>query len=338
MPQAACILGCEGLVLRDSEAAFLRHANPWGMILFRRNVQDPAQLRRLTADLRAALGRDAPILIDQEGGQVARLRPPHWREWLPPLEQVARSGTGAARGLWLRYRLIAEELHALGIDANCAPCADIAGPRTHAFLRSRCMGHSAREVATNVRATAEGLLAGGVLPVLKHLPGHGRAEADSHHDLPSTDASADDLLKEDFAPFRALADLPLAMTAHVRYTAYDDAAATLSGRMIALIRDEIGFDGLLITDDISMQALSGSLATRSAAAIAAGCDVVLHCTGVLSEMEAVVAASGTLTPIAEARAAAALARRTPPLPIDSAALATELEALLQGPPDDPTRV
>jgi beta-N-acetylhexosaminidase len=335
MPPAACILGCEGFALGGSEAAFLRQANPWGMILFRRNVQDPVQLQRLTADLREALGRDAPILIDQEGGQVARLRPPHWRQWLAPLDQVARTGPAAARGLWLRYRLIAAELHAVGIDTDCAPSADIAGPRTHPFLRDRCIGTSAREVATNARAAAEGLLAGGVLPVLKHLPGHGRGEADSHHDLPATDAAAADLRAEDFAPFRALSDLPLAMTAHLRYAAFDDAPATLSPRMIALIRDEIGFDGLLMTDDISMQALSGSLGARSAAAIAAGCDAVLHCTGVIAEMEAVVAACGALVPAAQARASRALARRAPPLPIDSEALAAELEALLQGPSDDP---
>ena len=327
---AAAILGCAGPELGVDEAAFFRAADPWGFILFTRNVADPWQLARLVADLRGCVGREAPVLIDQEGGQVVRLRPPHWRAWGDPLDLAARAGP---RAFWLRYRLIAAELAALGIDANCAPVADIAGPRTHPFLRPRCLGLSAAEVAANAAAAADGLLAGGVLPVLKHLPGHGRAEADSHLALPVVRASADALAATDFAPFRALAGLPMAMTAHLHYPALDTAPATLSARIIGLIRAEIGFHGLLMTDDISMQALAGSVAARSAGAIAAGCDVVLHCNGSRDEMEAVVAAAGPLAPAAVARAAAALARRRPPEPIDSRDLAAELEALLQGPPD-----
>ncbi|MBK5947563.1 beta-hexosaminidase [Rhodobacter veldkampii DSM 11550] len=330
MAAGATILGCAGAVLTPDETAFFRAADPWGFILFARNVETPDQLRRLTGDLRAGVGRAAPILIDQEGGRVARLRPPHWRDWLPPLDQVARAGAAAPRSLWLRARLMAAELRAVGIDANCAPCADIAGPRTHPFLRNRCLGETAAEVARNARALAEGLLAGGVLPVVKHIPGHGRAEADSHLHLPTVTATPEDLSATDFAAFAALADLPLGMTAHIRFPAFDDAPATASARMIGLIRDVIGFQGLLMTDDISMQALAGPVGTRAAAAIAAGCDLVLHCNGEMPEMAAVVAAAGRLSPAAEARATAALACRHAPEPADECALTAELTALLAG--------
>ncbi len=329
-PIGATILGCEGAVLSPDEAAFFREANPWGFILFARNVETPDQLRRLTGDLRAALGRDAVVMVDQEGGRVQRLRAPHWREWMAPLDQAEAAGAGAPRSFWLRARIIAEELRAVGIDANCAPTCDIAGPLTHPFLRNRCLGEDVASVSANARALAEGLLAGGVLPVMKHLPGHGRAEADSHHDLPTAVASLADLDATDFAPFRALADLPMGMTAHIRFPALDPAPATQSPRLIALIRDRIGFDGLLMSDDIAMQALSGSIAERSARAIAAGCDLVLHCNGDRAEMAQAVAASGQLAAAAARRATAALARRQTPDPIDIAPLEAELEALLCG--------
>lgn len=326
----ATILGCAGADLSQDEAAFFRDADPLGFILFARNVETPDQLRRLTGDLRAAVGRDAPVLIDQEGGRVQRLRAPQWREWLAPLDQVARAGAGAARSLWLRYRIIADELRAVGIDANCAPTADIAGPKTHPFLRNRCLGTDAATVARLARAVADGLLAGGVLPVMKHMPGHGRAEADSHHDLPVADVALEELEAADFVPFRVLADLPMGMTAHIRYPALDTAPATRSAHIIALIRDRIGFDGLLMTDDISMQALSGSIGARAAGAIAAGCDVVLHCNGSRPEMVEAVAAAGQLGPQASIRAAAALACRRATEPIDMRPLEAELEALLSG--------
>ena len=220
----ATILGVEGLELGRDEAAFLRDADPFGLILFARNVDTPAQVRRLTADLRAALGREAPILIDQEGGRVQRLRAPHWREWLPPLDQMARSRPGAdARGIWIRYRMIAAELHALGIDADCAPSCDIAWPETHPFLKNRCFGFDAAAAARAARAAAEGLLAGGVLPVMKHIPGHGRTLVDSHHHLPVAPAPVAELVETDFAPFRALNDLPMGMTAHIVVPACDAA-------------------------------------------------------------------------------------------------------------------
>ncbi|RBP93771.1 beta-N-acetylhexosaminidase [Rhodobacter sp. 140A] len=331
MTSGATILGCAGAQLDRDEAAFFRAADPWGFILFGRNVETPEQIRRLTGDLRAAVGREAPILIDQEGGRVQRLRAPHWREWLPPLDQARAAGAAAApRSFWLRARIMADELRALGIDANCAPTCDIAGPRTHPFLRNRCFGSDPATVIANARATAEGFLAGGVLPVMKHMPGHGRAEADSHLHLPVVDAPAAELMETDFAPFRALADLPMGMTAHIRFTAFDDAPATQSPRMIGLIRDEIGFDGLLMTDDIGMEALAGGMGARAAASIAAGCDLVLHCKGDRAEMEPAVAAAGRLSPAAAARAEAALARRLAPEPVDIRALEAELEALLGG--------
>jgi len=302
----ACILGCAGPDLGRDEARALARADPWGFIVFARNVDTPARLARLTADLRAAVGRNAPVLVDQEGGRVARLGPPHWRAWPPPLEAAAE-GPAALRA---RYATIAAELRAVGIDTDCAPLADIAGPATHPFLRNRCLGTSAAAVAQTARAVAEGLMAGGVLPVLKHLPGHGRAATDSHAALPRVAAPAAALAATDFAPFAALADLPLGMTAHVVYDSIDpDRPATLSPRVIAMIRTEIGFDGLLMTDDISMGALSGPLGARAAAAIAAGCDVVLHCNGDSAEAAAVAEAAGRLSPAAAARAARALALR-----------------------------
>ncbi len=328
-PASATVLGCAGPALTSAEAAFFRDADPFGFILFARNVETPGQLRRLTGDLREAVGRDAPVLVDQEGGRVQRLRAPHWREWLPPLDEVAGLAPGArGRGLWLRYRLIAAELRAVGIDACCAPSADIAGPDTHPFLRNRCFGSDPATVAEAARAAAEGLLAGGVLPVMKHLPGHGRAVVDSHLHLPRVTADAATLAATDFAAFRALADLPVAMTAHVVFDAFDtEHPATLSPAVIRVIREGIGFAGLLLTDDLSMQALSGTLASRAAAAIAAGCDVALHCNGKRAEMEAVVAAAGRLTTDATVRAEAALARRGPAGTIDTARLEAEFVAL-----------
>ena len=328
----ATILSCAGPALGAEERAFFRAADPWGFILFARNVEAPAQLRRLTASLREAVGREAPVFVDQEGGRVARLGPPHWRAWAPPFDQMARAGEGGARSMWLRYRIIAAELRAVGIDGNCAPCGDIAEPATHPFLRNRCYGSDPETVAKAARAVAEALLEGGVLPVLKHIPGHGRGTVDSHAELPQVDAPRAELLGWDCAPFRALADLPLAMTAHVVYRALDlGLPATLSRACIRTIREEIGFSGLLMTDDISMQALAGPLGTRASASIAAGCDVVLHCNGARDEMEEVVAGVGRLSPLGAARAEAALARRRAPGAIDIPALEAELEALLAGP-------
>ena len=329
MGQGAYILGCEGQTLNAAEAAFFRQAQPWGFILFARNVDNPAQLRQLTDDLRTAVGRDAPVLIDQEGGRVQRMRAPHWREWLPPLDQVDLAGEHAARSMWLRARLIAEELMAVGIDVNCAPSGDIAGADTHVFLQNRCYGRDTDSVTKIARAVAEGLMAGGVLPVPKHIPGHGRANLDSHLSVPHVDVDQATLQAQDFAPFRALNDLSLGMTAHIIFGAIDDRPATISPPVIQMIREDIGFQGVLMTDDISMEALDGDVATRSAAAIAAGCDVVLHCNGKLTEMEQVAAAAGRMQAAAQGRADAALAARPSGQPIDIKAAEAELQVLLK---------
>ena len=326
---AACIFGCEGPALGDAERAFFAETAPWGFILFARNVETPDQLRRLTGDLRDAVGRDAPIFVDQEGGRVQRLRAPYWREWLPPLDTVEAAGPQAPLAMYLRARLIAAELRAVGIDGNCAPTVDIAGPLTHPFLRNRCYGSDLDTVVAVARAVAKGLLDGGVLPVMKHMPGHGRAMIDTHLDLPRVTDAAEDLLRSDFAAFRALADLPLGMTAHIVFSAYDDQPATCSAPMIRVIRDQIGFGGLLMTDDLSMQALSGTIGERAAASRRAGCDVMLHCNGNLGEMQAVAAASGALAGAALARAEAALAARRTPDTADPKALDAELAQLVR---------
>ncbi len=327
----AAIFGCDGLALTAGERAFFRDADPFGFILFARNIDTPDQVERLTRSLRDTVGRDAPILIDQEGGRVQRMRAPHWRNWSPPLDAASLAGPQAAHVLALRARIIAEELRAVGIDANCAPVADIAGPETHPFLRNRCYGETAAQVSNRARAVADAHLAAGVLPVVKHLPGHGRATADTHLNLPTVTASRAELAAQDFAPFKALNDLPMAMTAHIIFAAYDaEHPATQSPEMIRVIRDEIGFQGLLMTDDLNMQALTGGLGQRTRAAMDAGCDIALHCKGDLAEMRQVAAEAGDMRPDTQARAAAALARRTRSDRVDIAALEADLAAMGQG--------
>ena len=324
----ATILGIQGLSLTGAEAAFLRDADPWGFILFSRNVETPGQLRALTASLRDAVGRDAPILIDQEGGRVQRMRAPHWREHVPALDQMMRA-SDPQRAQWLRNRLIAAELHDVGIDVNCAPLADLVEAQTHPVLRNRLYGQTVPDVVAAARICAEAFLAGGVLPVLKHIPGYGRASVDSHKSLPTVSAPRSDLFGRDFAPFAALSDIRMGMTAHIVFTDIDpDAPATTSAVMMALIRQDIGFNGLIMTDDIGMEALSGSPAERAAASIAAGCDIVLHCNGDLDEMRHVVEAAGQMTALAQARAVSALSQRAVPVPIDILACVAELEALV----------
>ncbi|MGX0878837.1 beta-N-acetylhexosaminidase [Roseovarius sp. MBR-154] len=326
----ATILDAEGLRLSVEEKAFFRDMRPFGFILFARNIDTPAQVRALCAEMREAAGHDAVITIDQEGGRVQRLRAPQWRDWPAPLDQAEAAGARAAEAMYLRYRIIAAELHALGIDSNCAPLVDVAGPRTHPFLRNRCYGEDVHTVATLGRAVADGLLEGGVLPVVKHIPGHGRAEADSHHDLPVVDTAPGRLQATDFAPFQALNDLPLGMTAHLVYSAIDSAPATLSSPMMRVIREEIGFDGLIMTDDISMKALHGTLADLSRKALAAGCDVILHCNGTLAERQAVAEAAGEMSEAAQRRAVRALTWRKTPRPVDISALSAQLDALMSG--------
>jgi beta-N-acetylhexosaminidase len=330
MAQGACILDADGLRLSVEEKAFFREADPFGFILFARNIDTPDQLRALTSEMREAVGREAVITIDQEGGRVQRMRAPHWREWQPPLEMMTRAGAQAPQAARLMYRIIAAELHACGIDSNCAPMVDLARPETHDFLRNRCYGSDPSEVAAIGRAAAEGMLAGGVLPVLKHMPGHGRARLDSHHELPHVAAPLAQLQQSDFAAFEALNDLPMGMTAHLVYEALDREPATLSPKVMQMIRQQIGFDNLIMTDDISMKALSGTPAENARAAIAAGCDLVLYCNAPLADRRAVAEAAGEMTAAAQTRAARALAMRKTPQDVDISALDAQLEALLGG--------
>lgn len=330
MAQSAAIFGLSGLTLSDWERAFFAQTRPYGFILFARNLETPEQIRALTQDLRATVGYDAPILIDQEGGRVQRLTAPTWRDWLPPLDQMARVAPHLApRAMYLRYRIIAAELYDLGIDVNCAPMGDVAQPDTHAILHNRCYGTDPLSVILAGRAVSEGLLAGGVLPVLKHIPGHGRGTADSHLELPRVDATLDEMRASDFAAFQGLCDLPLGMTAHIIYSAIDpDRPATQSTAVLDLVRREVGFDGALMTDDLSMQALSGPMAERARLSLDAGCDLVLHCNGERAEMEAVMEGCRDLSGKALDRAERALAARRKPDAVDVAALEAELSGLL----------
>ena len=333
--QGAYLFGCAGELLSAAEAAFFSEANPWGFILFARNIDTPDQLRRLTDDLRSTVGRDAVITIDQEGGRVERMTPPHWRHWLPPLDQVARNPKAASRSMYLRSRIIADELRRVGIDSNCSPCADVANAQTHPFLRNRCYGEDAQTVATVARAVADGLLDGGVLPVLKHMPGHGRGTLDSHKELPRVEAKRADLDAVDFAAMRALNNLPLGMSAHIVYEDIDPSGpATTSAVMTVLIRDQIGFGGLLMTDDLSMQALEGDVRQRTRASLVAGMDMILHCNGEVSEMDIIADQAGLFTDLAQKRADMALKRRKSADNVDISALEAELEGLINGRDDD----
>jgi len=327
----ATIFGLSGLRLTESEKAFFKSANPFGFILFARNIDTAEQVRALCAELRDCVGREAMITIDQEGGRVQRLRPPLASDWQPPLEHIGAAGAEAApRAMYLRYAIIAAELRSLGIDSNCAPMVDVADDGTHPFLKNRCYGFDAQSVSKIGAAVAQAHLDGGVLPIVKHIPGHGRARADSHLELPVVSEPAEILHEVDFAPFKALNHLPLGMTAHLVYSAIDPMPATLSPRMMEVIRKDIGFGGLLMTDDISMKALSGPLGGLSRSALAAGCDVILHCNGAMSEMREVAEAAGRMTATAQKRADAAMALRKTPDPVDISALNAQLEALIGG--------
>lgn len=308
----ALVLGCSGPTLTDEERALFADADPWGFILFRRNIVSPAQVRALTAALRACVGRpDAPVFVDQEGGRVQRLGPPHWPPYPPGAIYGLMEPQEARRGA----RLIAADLRAVGITANCAPVLDVPAEGASDVIGDRALAADPQRVAVLGRAAVEGYLAGGVLPVVKHIPGHGRGNADSHRALPVVDTGEAELDARDFAPFRALADAPVAMTAHVVYSAIDpDNPATVSPAVIArVIRGRIGFHGLLLTDDLSMNALSGTIGARAQAALAAGCDIALHCNGLLSEMRELAALAPPLAGEAAARARHALdlIRRAP---------------------------
>jgi beta-N-acetylhexosaminidase len=334
----AAILGCAGTTLTAQEKAFFRSVRPWGFILFGRNVTGgPDQVRALTRELRETLGRpDAPILIDQEGGRVQRLGPPHWRRYPPgrAYGDLAGNDPLLRREITrLGARLMAHDLTALGINVDCVPVLDVPDPSGHEIIGDRAYGRTADEVAVLGRAAAEGLIAGGVLPIVKHIPGHGRAMADSHLELPVVDASFDDLDAIDFATFKALSDMPMAMTAHVIYSAVDAKRPATTSRSVMrrVVRGAIGFDGLVMSDDLSMKALSGDFPDRARASLAAGCDVVLHCNGDMGEMKAVVSGARDLTGKPARRAAAALARLAKVAePFDAAEGRARFDAAFQG--------
>ncbi len=331
------IFGCAGTTLTAEEKAFFADTKPFGFILFARNVETPDQVRALCAALRETVARhDAPILIDQEGGRVARLKPPHWRA-APPARVFGdlwdRDPEAAARATTLNARLIGAELARLGISVDCAPVLDVPVPGSHDIIGDRAFHTDAQVIAALGRVFADGLLQEGVLPVIKHIPGHGRSKADSHAELPVVDAARDDLA-QDFAPFKALADLPLAMTAHILYPALDaERPATTSAVIVEhVIRREIGFDGLLMSDDISsnMKALPGDYGRRTRDCLSAGCDVVLHCDGDLAAMKQVAAAAPDLTGEAAVRWGKAAFEIAAPNPLDDRAAAeADLARLLE---------
>jgi beta-N-acetylhexosaminidase len=333
-PTTAAIVGVAGCALGAKERRLIAARNPWGFILFGRNCASPEQVRALIADLRAAVGRpDAPVLIDQEGGRVARLGPPHWPP-RPPARRLGRlaerDGAAGREAAWLHARLIAADLLPLGISVDCAPVLDLALPGRTRAIGDRALAADPALVARLGQAMIEGFLAGGILPVIKHLPGHGRARRDSHLGLPVVAAAPADLAGADWLPFRACRAAPLGMTAHVLYPALDPTRpATLSQRIIAeVIRGEIGFRGLLLSDDLSMRALSGTLGERAAAARAAGCDIALHCNGDLREMTQVLEAAGDLAGESAKRAQAALACARPADNLDAVAGEAGLSRLL----------
>jgi beta-N-acetylhexosaminidase len=331
----AVIFGCAGTSLSPEEQDFFAKADPLGFILFKRNCQSAKQVRALTTQLREAVGRaEAPILIDQEGGRVARLGPPHW----PPLPAARRFGEvaesdreKAKEAAKMHGRLIAHMLFKLGITVNCAPVCDVPVAGADDVIGDRAFSMDAEIVADLARAMGDGMMAGGVLPVIKHLPGHGRAMADSHKTLPVLDVSQDELTAVDCAPFRALADMPMGMVAHVVLTAVDPARpASTSPKVVQeIIRGPaIGFDGLLMCDDLSMGALSGGVGERAKAVLDAGVDIVLHCNGDMAEMAEVAEAVPGLTYIAAQRWARAQASRLIPGEIDADEMSDQLDWLL----------
>lgn len=293
---SAAIYGCSGPVLTEAEREFFQDINPWGFILFARNVETPAQVSELVCALKQCVTHDdVPILIDQEGGRVRRLRPPHWPEYFSGAvigAQYCRSNEQGLRFAWLQSRLMAFDLARLGINVDCLPVLDVPVPGSHDVIGDRAYSNDPKEVSDIGRAAAKGLLEGGVVPVIKHIPGHGRASVDSHKGLPRVSTPLSQLVQTDFEPFKNNRDMPAAMTAHVVYEAVDASApATTSRRVIdEIIRSELGFDGLLMCDDLSMHALSGDFASRTHSAFDAGCDVVLHCNGVMEEMTAIAPA------------------------------------------------
>src|ERR1700760_2626852 len=335
MSTRAFITGISGTELSAAEREFIRAERPLGFILFKRNAETPPQVTRVVPELRAVNAQpDAPVLIDQEGGRVQRLGPPNWPVYPPGAIFDALYDIDPAAGLLaarLSSRLIADDLAPLGISVDCLPLADVPVAGADAVIGNRAYGTEPAKVAAIARAVTKGLEQGGILPVLKHIPGHGRATADTHFRLPIVDTTRTELERTDFAAFQPLADLPMAMTAHVVFSALDPAhPATTSATIIEqLIRGVIGFQGLLMSDDVSMNALAGSIAERTRAIVSAGCDMVLHCNGKLDEMQDVARETPELSGIALQRAERALASRKPPQPFDRQAARTQLDELIE---------
>jgi beta-N-acetylhexosaminidase len=328
------IYGCAGTTLGESERAFFREVEPWGFILFARNIHDREQVRRLVAQLRETVGdQRAPVLIDQEGGRVARLKPPGWRE-RPPAARFgavyAEQHEAALEAAYLNARLIAHDLAELGINVDCVPVLDVPVEGADDIIGDRAFAHDPIAIIDLGRAQIDGLMDGGVLPIMKHIPGHGRATADSHHALPRVSTDAEVLSATDFVTFRSLDTCPMAMTAHVVYEAIDpQRPATTSPKVIRdVIRGEMGFDGVLISDDLSMNALDGPLSVRTKAALFAGCDIVLHCNGKLDEMREVASEVKPLDGQAKRRCEHALSHLVEPDEFDPAAAEARLTELL----------
>lgn len=299
-PPLAVIFGCSGAALSDKERSFFADADPLGFILFQRNCNNPEQVQALVDSLRDAVKRpNAPVLIDQEGGRVQRLKPPYWRS-VPPASSFADlydiDRERALEAVRLNSYLIARELCDLGININCAPVLDLPQPGADLIIGDRAYGNNTSKISALALAACEGLLVGGVLPVIKHIPGHGRANVDSHKALPFVEENIEVMAKSDFVPFKDMNFMPWAMTAHVLYKELDeDKPATTSIKVIKMIRSDIGFEGVLLSDDLSMQALDGSLKSRTASALAAGCDVALHCNGEMLEMIQVASGADLLS-------------------------------------------
>ena len=333
--RSRAIYGCAGTSLSAPERDFFRQTRPWGFILFARNISEPAQVRALVEQLRETVGDgQAPVLIDQEGGRVARLKPPHWRERPPAAcfgTLYAENPEAAREAAYLNARLIAHDLASLGINVDCLPVLDVPVPGAHDIIGDRAFATDPATIIALGRAQIEGLMDGGVLPVMKHIPGHGRAESDSHLALPRVSAGAEALSASDFVTFRSLDQCPIAMTAHVIYESIDpQRPATTSPKVIRdVIRGEIGFDGLLMSDDLSMKALDGPLSVRARQAQFAGCDLVLHCNGDMEEMRDVAAEVKILEGQARRRSQQALAHLSAPCLFDPQAAEARLAALLK---------
>lgn len=335
MPASAAVYGCKTTELLGEERAFFRDTRPFGFILFARNCVEPGQIRELCASLRDAAGDpQAAILIDQEGGRVARLRPPHWRA-RPAAQRFGelyrKYPVSAREAQYLCARLIAHDLRELGISVNCAPVLDVPVPGAHDIIGDRAYSTDAATIIDLGRSAIEGYLEGGVLPVVKHIPGHGRANSDSHLALPRVAAKRDALSAQDFVTFRSLNFAPIAMTAHVVFEAIDpNRPATTSPRVVRdIIRGEIGFSGLLISDDLSMAALEGPLSARAKSALFAGCDIALHCNGDFNEMKLVASEVKPLSGVSLKRAEVALSQLHAPAPLDTDRAESRLNELLE---------